>query len=114
MRQPITRRSLCGVLAAGTALAAAGTARADAAADTIAANPVLARIARTDPAKARKLLADIEAGLKRPESRGLAPLDTDDRALLEENPVLGKLYIHDASAALLLLKRVKEAAGGGK
>ena len=34
--------------------------------------------------------------------------------LLEQNPLLGKLYIHDASAALLLLRRVKEAAGGGK
>ena len=109
----VSRRRLGAAVLAVAALLA-GAARADATDDAYAANPVLGRIARRDPAKARKLLDDNDAALARPASRALAPLAGNDRALLEENPLLGKLYIHDASAALLLLRRVKEAAGGGK
>jgi dienelactone hydrolase len=115
MPEAITRRGLAAAaLLAGAGLAGGRAARADSDDAAIAANPILARIAKRDPATARKLVDDIQARLQQPGARGLAPIDGDDRALLEENPLLGKLYIHDASAALLLLKRVKEAAGGGK
>lgn len=120
MPLPLTRRHLAArataacALAIGGSLLAAGGARADSEASIYAANPALAAIARRDPAKARKLLDEIDADLKRPSARGFSPLDAEDRTTLEGNPLLGKLYIHDASAALLLLKRVKEAAAGGK
>jgi hypothetical protein len=111
MPETMTRR---GLLAAALLAATARGARADGDDAAIAANPLLARIASRDPAAARKLVDDIQAGLQRPAARGIAPLGAEDRSLLEDNPLLGKLYIHDASAALLLLKRVKEAAAGGK
>ncbi len=115
---PMRRRAAVLVLL-GTAVAWRAP-RADESDAAIAANPALGRVARQDPARARALLAEIDAaqkappGEQKPLTRGLSPLAGEDRALLDENPALGRLYIHDASAALSLLRRVKEAGGGAK
>ncbi len=96
-------------------------ARADGAETVIAANPALGKVAQADPAKAKALADDIQMALlkppgqqKQPLTRGVSPLDSGDRMMLEDNPALARLYIHDASAALSLLRRVKEAGGGSK
>src|SRR4051812_8794011 len=108
-------RSLARCLAAVGTLLALNTQAVSADLDQrLAANPVLARIAKVDPAAAQRLLDDIEQVLRQPAPppmRGGFGLSAEDEALLGENPLLGEVYAHNPEAALEQLKRVKEAGG---
>ena len=108
------RRRLAALwLSLALAPAAAGAAAPD---PRLARNPALARVAAADPARAQRLLDDIEQALRqppRPPMRGSLGLDAADEALLAENPLLGQVYAKSATAALELLRRIK-AAGEGK
>jgi hypothetical protein len=44
--------------------------------------------------------------------RGSPGVTAADQAMLKQNPLLGQVFIHDATAALDLLEHVKEAGGG--
>ncbi|MFL5284520.1 MAG: hypothetical protein ACJ8AW_26900 [Rhodopila sp.] len=82
--------------------------------ERLVSNPALARIADIDRAEAQRLLKTIEEVLRRParpRMRGFPGIDAVDQAMLEENPLLGQVFIHDAAAALELVQQVKEASG---
>lgn len=88
----------------------------------LAENPALARVAQRDPAEARRLLAEADRVLRRPPAptfesaptmRGPPGVRAVDRALLAENPLLARVFGRDATAALDLLKRVREAGAAG-
>src|SRR3954463_15005052 len=83
--------------------------------ERLASNPALARIADIDRAEAQRLLDAIDAVLRRParpRMRGFPGVIVADQTMLEENPLLGQVFIHNAAAALDLLNHVKEAGGG--
>ena len=80
----------------------------------LALNPALGRVAAADPAEAQRLLDDIKRMLRQPAQplmRGSPGPDAADAALLGENPLLGQAFAKDATAALGLLKRIKDAGG---
>ena len=80
----------------------------------IAANPVLERLARQDPALLRKVLGRLRAPLPShrrtlAEDRPKPPTAAED-AVLAENPDLAGLYRESPEAALDLLRLIREAA----
>ena len=80
----------------------------------IAANPVLERLAREEPALLREVLGRLRAQ-PRSHRRTLArdqsePETTADSAVLAENPDLAELHRESPEAALDLLRLIREAA----